>query len=530
MMKLRTPLSISLRQILLRPFTIIGNRRYLLNERRTMELNNSVSVLFKFAASANALQAKQAEAPKEHSERSEVRRVSFQAPNSKALRSSYLAQRVEKMSNALARLQQTLPSLSNASTTVVERARGEESASFAYSLTQDESGNVTEQFTFKIQFKAAGDAGFTQVGTSPSPAPATDAPVSPTPAAVPAPQTPAPQTPASPGDAAPVAVDTSVAPQTGDDAPKMTVAQLIEYYRIETVTAPASAPVGAPAVADAATETGGGKKGHDEIEQHRDDRDDGVKDGGVKIDGGRVGRISTGAGDDVVEINADHVRRIRTGGGDDTVTIDADKVARINTGAGDDVLNINADKVARIRTGAGDDVVNIDADKVRRVNTGAGDDVLNINADKVTRISTGEGDDALTINADKITRINTGAGDDTLVLTADTIGRVNAGAGDDTITLDAVDAAIAFGKGGGEDVINITSVGALAIHIDSELAASLDDVSIVEDGDNIILEFASGESLTLNNAANADIISLQIGGESIDLRVSEPPVALDLSV
>ncbi len=498
-----------------------------------MELNNSVSVLFKFAASASAFQAKQAEAPKEHSERSEVRRVSFQGARSKALHSSYLAQRVEKMSNALARLQQTLPSLSDASTTVVERARGEGSASFAYSRTQDEFGNVTEEFTFKIQFKAAGDAGFTQISTSPTPAhaPANGAPASTAPAAVPAPQTPAPQTPALPapapqtGDTPPVAIDPSVAPQTGDDAPKMTVAQLIEYYRIETVVAPPSAPAGAPTRADAAQETGGDKKGHDEVEQHRNDRDN-----RVKIDADHVRRISTGPGDDVVEISADNVRRIRTGGGDDTLTIDADKVARINTGAGDDILNINADKVARIRTGAGDDTVTIEADKVRRVNTGAGDDVLNINADKVARINTGKGDDALTINADKITRINTGAGDDTLVLTADTIGRVNAGAGDDTITLDAVDAAIAFGKGGGEDVINITSVGALAIQIDSELATSLDDVSIVEDGDNIILEFASGESLTLNNVANADIISLQIGGETIDLRISEPPVALDLSV
>ncbi len=495
-----------------------------------MELNNSVSVLFKFAAFAGAHHAenahharqaetKQAEASKQHDERSEVRKVSFQGARSKALHSSYLAQRVEKMSNALARLQQTVPSLSDASTTVIERARGEGSASFSYSRTQDEYGNVTEEFTFKIQFKAAGDAGFTQVSTSPPPAPANDAPVSTTPAVVPAPQTPAPRTPTpQTGDAPPIAVDPSVAPQTGDDAPKMTVAQLIEYYRIETVVAPASTP----AQAEAVEEAGDDGHGHDEAEQHRDDS--------IKIDAGRVSRISTGAGDDVVEISADNVRRIRTGGGDDTLTIDADKVARINTGAGDDVLNINADKVRRVNTGAGDDVLNINADKVARINTGAGDDVLNIDADKVTRISTGEGDDALTINADKITRVNTGAGDDTLVLTADTIGRVNAGAGDDTITLDAVDAAIAFGKGGGEDVINITSVGALAIQIDSELATSIDDVSIVEDGDNIILEFASGESLTLNNVANADIISLQVGGQSIDLRVSEPPVALDLSV
>ncbi len=482
-----------------------------------MELNNSVSVLFKFAAFAgahhaeNAHHAREAEASKRNDERSEVRKVSFQGARSKALHSSYLAQRVEKMSNALARLQQTMPSLSDASTTVVERARSEGTASFSYSFTQDESGNVTEEFTFKIQFKAAGDEGFSQISTAPTtaPAPASSTPVSTAPVSDPAPQR---------GDTPPATGDPVVVPQTGEEAPKLTVAQLIEYYRIETVVAPA----GAPTQSDAVEEAGDDDHAQGEVEEHGDDN--------IQIDAGHVSRISTGDGDDTVEISADHVRRIRTGDGDDTLTIDADKVTRINTGAGDDVVNINADNVARIRTGGGDDTLNIEADKVRRINTGAGDDVLNINADKVTRINTGEGDDALTINADTITRVNTGAGDDTLVLTADTIGRVNAGAGDDTITLDAVDAAIAFGKGGGEDVINIASVGALAIHIDSELAASIDDVSIVEDGDNIILEFASGESLTLNNVANADIISLQIGGENIDLHLSEPPVALDLSV
>jgi hypothetical protein len=447
-----------------------------------MELNNSVSMLYKFAVSGNMFQPKETEAAEKESERPDFRKVSFQGSRSLDRYMDDLSQRIEKMSSMLARLQQTVPVLNEASTVMVERGR-EGTSSFTYSLTQDQSGAITEEFTFKIQYKSAGESAYTEAGAIPTLV--KSEPVSITPITDPV---------TEPVNIAPTSVETLAAPPTFDEL----IAQLIEYYRIGTVGAPVSAPAATPE----GEEAGAGEHGNAEVKEHRE--------GGDENEAGRVSRISMGAGDDTLSINADVVRRIRAGAGDDT-------------------LNINADKVARVRSGAGDDTVNIEADNVRRINTGAGDDVLNINADNVTRINTGEGDDTLSINADTITRVNTGAGDDTINLTANTIKRFDAGAGDDTITLDAEDAAIAFGKGGGEDTININSVGALAIQIDSALAASSEDMNIVVEGGSITLEFASGEKLTINNVENAGMISVSIGGENIDLHLGEAPAGLDMS-
>ncbi len=479
-----------------------------------MELNNSISILFNLAATGNMLQPKEAPSAEHANERSSFRKISFHGPAPQSRHADNMARRIEKISNTLARFQQSAPALKNASTVFIARVQTETS-SFTYSMMQDASGATFTEFTFQVQFKLAGETGFTEAGALP--ATIADPAI-------------------EPAVAAPESVDAAgqtVAPaQTSDER----IAELIAYYRIEGAGALGDPDIAAPE----GDEEG---KGEDaSVESHEQN---GLV---VDISANGVSRLYTGAGDDVAFISADFARRIRTGGGDDALFINADKVSRIRTGGGDDLLNINADNVARIRTGGGDDAVNIEADKVRRLNTGSGDDFLNINADEVARINAGSGDDVLNINADNVTRINTGEGDDVLMvnaetisrinagegddvlnLTADTIGRVNGGAGDDTITLDAEDAAIAFGKGGGEDIININSVGALAIQIDSALAASSDEMTIVEEGDSLILEFASGERLTINNVGDADMISVSIGGENIDLHLSEPPLALDMS-
>jgi len=455
-----------------------------------MELSNSISTLFKLPASGQALQLRGFQAFGQSNERPGFQRATFHGARPHADRGDQLAQRIEKMSGILSRLMQSTPALKDAPTVAVESPR-ESTTSFSYSLTRDESGHVTESFSFKVQYKPAGESSFIETGAAPIPLQPETAPVK---SALVSTQSVAGQEIDSVKG---VLDDVKIAaePLTFEEH----VAKLIEYYRIAT--------------ADDAPDS-------DELE---------VEEGAPVGVGGHGRDDAPETGGDIINIDADHVSRIYSGGGDDTFAINASTVRRVSSGEGDDTISINADNVARIRSGAGDDTVNIDADKVRRIHTGAGDDVLNINADKVSRINTGEGDDTLNITADTITRINTGEGDDVLNLTADTIKRVNAGAGDDTITIDANDAAIAFGKGGGEDVINITSVGALAIQIDSALATSSDDYEIVTDGNSVKLVFSSGESLTINNVDNADMISVRIGGENIDLHFSEAPVELDMS-
>lgn len=418
-----------------------------------------------------------------------------------------MMQRLSKMMSALSKLQMSSPMLNDAPSLVVESNRNDNGAS-GYGAAGD---TITDVFALRIQYKPDGNATYEVFSSSSATGDAEAAPSS---------------DEAAPAAAAEVPAEAAPAP-----ASDVRVAQLVEYYRFETAPAATSAPQ-APAApeapvapetpeAPAAPENDGGE----EAPVVADDPGGDI----VSINAAQAARIYTGAGDDQISITADSARRIGSGAGDDAVSIDADRAARVRTGAGDDELTINADAARRVRTGAGDDVVNITADRVARVNTGGGDDTLNINADSVRRINTGAGDDALTIEADAVTRVNTGDGDDTISINANTVRRFDAGAGDDTITLNADDAAIAFGKGGGEDVIDIAGVGALAIQIDGALASSSEEVNIIRDGSSATLEFSSGEKLTLNNLENAGAVSVRIGGDTVDLHMSEPPAALDLT-
>ena len=422
-------------------------------------------------------------------EHSGFRKIAIREQRSHMRHLEQLTKRIEKMSNMLMRLKQSAPALKGASAIMVERAEPSTS-SFSYSFSRSENGMVTASFSFKIQFKPAGEGAYQEVAAPAAPVKA-DVPVATTDPVV-------EERVAVPATDAGEAARPEAPPQTFDER----VAQLISYYRI-TIDLPQAgenreaAPEKAPAAVEAAEADNA-----PDVEA----RDRGV----INVSADRARSIRTGEGDDTVIINADRARRVRTGGGDDMMMINADKVSRINSGSGDDFVDLVADKVSRIRSGSGDDVVNIESNHARHINTGSGDDVLAISADKISRVYTGSGDDTLNLSADKVSR-------------------VNAGAGDDTISLEAEDAAIYFGKGGGEDVINIKSVGALAIRIDEALAGSSEDMNVVREEGSITLEFASGERLTINNVENADMVSVKIGGETVDLHLSEPAIELDMS-
>lgn len=530
-----------------------------------MQLNYSMTALFQFTGAGNAILPKanpKFEPPREHDgigkiavqeqsapvknlieatenakaeaplEYDGFRKIIVQEQRSPMNHLEQLTKRLGEMSNMLMRLQQSTPALKSASAVMLERAGGATSQ-FSYSFSQGENGVVTQTFSFSIQFKPQGESNYIKA-EAPAPAaavvkadPVSTAPVASADPVIASPeQKPVSTSPiVDPDGASDGALEKTAAPQSFDER----VAQLISYYSISISVAAAGAPVATAPGGEAGAETAAAddnKAGGDAKAPVEAETRDGYL---INIDADRVRRVRTGGGDDNLFINADRARRIRTGGGDDNLLISADKVSRVNSGSGDDFIDIIGDKASRIASGSGDDVVNIAADRVHRVSTGSGDDNLIINADRASRIYTGEGNDAVSINAETITRVNTGAGDDTLNLTADRIGHINAGAGDDTITLNAKDAAIYFGQGGGNDVIDIQSVGALAVHVDDRLALSGDDITISRDGVTVTLEFASGETLTLNNIENADMVSLRVGGEMIDLHISEPTIELDMS-
>ena len=480
-----------------------------------MELTNAVSLIQKFSPLADALRPQGREEREEKGETRELRpafrRGQFARADQIERHLDKLARRMDKISSMLERLQTAAPVFSEAATVVIER--NEEGVSrFSFSLTRGVNGLVTEQYAFSVVYKAAPEP---QEATVLQEIPGQlEKPVSPA-------QAPAPST--VPTIAAPVAEEAveEVAKETA--APQESASVVQAAAVTSTTSAAEPLPARLELLSDILAELQEFSRRIAElIEYYR-----------IKTDGGE-GEVESDVRAEAqtlryVNIDADRVQRLYTGRSDDTVVINADAARRIYTGRGDDTLSIDADKVARVRTGRGDDAILVNADVARRIATGRGDDTLTIEADKVARVRTGAGDDALMIDADVIKRINTGSGDDTLNLTADVIKRVDAGAGDDVITLDAEDAAIAFGKGGGEDVIDIASVGALAIKIDRDLATSTDDVSISSENGAAVLEFESGEKLTINNLDNADMVSVKIGGEIVELHVSEAPVELEMS-
>ncbi len=463
-----------------------------------------------------------------------------------------LSQRLDKLLSFFDSVKNKSPVLNETSAIIIERSRSETST-FSYSSTRDANGVVTEEFSFQIRYRPSGEAQFAEVATplftqffdptrnpfefqriSENDAPTGAGGVKQTAEAPTAPVSD--ETAAGPKDAAAPTTDSvSGAAETDADRGDLDslyvrlagesrafierVEKLIEYYRLDKNdpgASPAAGPAPAPTVGGNASEPVGDPASSGAPNQTSANARDAA--------------AATAAAEtlaNIIRINDKFASRISASDNDDDVGIAADYARRIQTGAGDDRLSIDADGVTRVNTGDGDDSVAINADRASRVSTGAGDDRLEVNADIARRINTGAGDDELSISADAIRRVNAGDGDDTLTLSADTIRHVDAGAGDDTITLEAEDAVIGFSAGGGEDVINVGNVGALGIKIDSALATSLDDIDFTVEDDRIVLGFKSGESLTINNKSNADLISVIVGGEKIVLQVGDTPLALD---
>ena len=521
-----------------------------------MELNHSASSVHRAEAIRAFIQKSQID-ERDLSFRTEAPRSVERAPLSSAAISSSdhvakFTQRLDKLLAFFDSVRERSPVLNETSAIIIERSHNETSR-FSYTSTRDENGVITEEFTFQVRYRPTGEAQFTQASADlfprffdPTRLPAQFQGILENDARVASGDTiPPVETPTAPIGAG-EGLGEELVTEATDFANRVTenvraaaanaaeisdldallerlagesrafverVQQLVEYYRLDNANpvdaAGATAETNSEEVALGAT-----------VET--------AAPAGVSV--GDEESLASEVLANVIELNEQFVSRVTASEGDDDVGIVADYARRVQTGAGDDALSIVADGVTRVETGDGDDKASIDADHVARISTGEGDDQLEINADIARRIDTGDGDDALSIRADTIRRVDAGDGDDTLTLAAETIRRVDGGAGDDTITLDARDAVIGFGAGGGEDVINVGKVGALGVKIDSELATSLDDIEVTIHDDQIVLSFKSGESLTINDRGNADLIMVIVDGQKTVLQIGDTVRAFDAVV
>lgn len=248
----------------------------------------------------------------------------------------------------------------------------------------------------------------------------------------------------------------------------------------------------------------------------------------LSISAAAMGRASGGSGSDAIAFAGQVAGIIDGGGGNDALAVAAEAVGAVEGGAGRDAISVSVTSVGLVSGGAGSDAISVNAAEAWRIDGGAGDDAVSVVAGRLGEVDAGAGDDVITVAAGAAGVISAGAGRDALTLMGGSFGSIDTGAGDDAILLSARDAAIELRKGGGADRLSITSVGALALRVDEELAGSLDDIQISREDDRLRLDFGGGDSLTIDGLSKAGAIFLSIGGQTYALSEGRATTGLDV--
>lgn len=195
--------------------------------------------------------------------------------------------------------------------------------------------------------------------------------------------------------------------------------------------------------------------------------------------------IRTGAGDD--DIGTYSHSTVSSGAGDDHVTTYG--YGQVNAGAGDDY--VYGYSHMSVNSGDGNDEVRVSGYSI--VNAGQGDDL--VVALGYSRVDGGAGDDVL-IQVDRTAdhtsdqaghaRLAGGEGNDYIQVGRDSVA--SGGTGDDAIVLMREGSSVNFAVGDGKDTISAEDDFALNL---SGFAKS--DVSISQDGDAVVVSFASSD-------------------------------------
>jgi hypothetical protein len=288
-------------------------------------------------------------------------------------------------------------------------------------------------------------------------------------------------------------------------------------------------------------------------------------------------------GDDRLAIAADTVARIDTGGGADALTVQADRVDAITTDRadsrsdrdidrevqGNDALAIAARIVRNVEMGGGNDVLAAQAQMIL-ADLGAGHDVVAITTDIALGVAGGAGDDVITLTAslggtaarqltetadgtpisaakaaatlyaDTATRlaavaanvadVDGGSGNDVISVSGALMIGVAGGAGDDLIAVEGRTVALHYGKGDGNDVVQVGAGTDVLIQLAARPDGGSDPgaYTVTRDGDSLTLRFASG-AITLTGIAEAGTIAVARGFATQDiLKAPRTPVDLHL--
>jgi|GEM_PF-3241140 len=230
-----------------------------------------------------------------------------------------------------------------------------------------------------------------------------------------------------------------------------------------------------------------------------------------------VNRVESGSMDDGIVARGDIVRHISGGDGSDGVSVQARRAVDISGGSGDDALAVEAVMAWGISGGAGDDKMQVQGGRIGAIDGGSGDDKISVNGLRVHDVKAGSGDDVMSITGKNISGISDGAGDDVVTIIGDRLAGLESSDGDDVYNLNVGSAKMALREGMGNDVVNLATGTHMQFALGDKTMMEKGAADAVWDGDNLKVNFKNGDTLVINNAANAGSISMRAGNTVLTL-------------
>lgn len=245
----------------------------------------------------------------------------------------------------------------------------------------------------------------------------------------------------------------------------------------------------------------------------------GAGEDAVNVEGSRVRRVLGGDGNDRITVNGDTVRSVGGGADDDRIRVSGENVGAVNGDRGNDRVSVAAAGVGVVKGGVGRDRLDVTAESVGRVDGGRDSDQIRVRATTVDEVDGGHGNDRIDVTAAAAGRVSGGDGDDSIRVEAMT-AEIDGGRGDDSIKLNVEAARMKFAAGDGNDRVRLGLGTTLLLDFGAGLTRdSLTVESVGDDDRQLMLKFATGESVLLDRVHIASSIALSFAdGEIVTLR------------
>lgn len=177
----------------------------------------------------------------------------------------------------------------------------------------------------------------------------------------------------------------------------------------------------------------------------------------------------------------------------------------------DNTMSMTEDDVSDMTGTNGNDDMSVSSTFAERINGGSGADNIYVEAKHAFITGGGAGDDTITINADVVRDVWDGNGNDRVSITGDKATELELGRGDDYYELNVGEAEVRMREFGGNDTLYIKDGGHLEIMMPTSEMYKDGEASATWDGNDLTMTFSSGDTLKIENAANAGSVTIRGG-------------------